>query len=174
MSRSGMSRRDFLRISGGAGAGLFFIGQIGGRLFRMPVAAAQIPGGTLDPRGRAQVPDAAADPAGDAAGGHDHPAGRQAGRLLRDLGAGSSPSRSCPRGSRPRPCGATARSAAQSNRGLLIHNAPSLTIEAQYNRPVRVKWINELVDANGNYLPHLLPVDPTLHWANPPGGDDRA
>ena len=22
----------------------------------------------------------------------------------------------------------------------------------------------------GNYLPHLLPVDPTLHWANPPGG----
>jgi len=27
-----------------------------------------------------------------------------------------------------------------------------------------------LVDANGNFLPHLLPVDPTLHWANPPGG----
>ena len=23
----------------------------------------------------------------------------------------------------------------------------------------------------GNYLPHLLPVDQTLHWANPPGGD---
>ena len=37
---------------------------------------------------------------------------------------------------------------------------------------MRVKWINELVDANGNYLPHLLPVDPTLHWANPPGGED--
>ena len=35
---------------------------------------------------------------------------------------------------------------------------------------MRVKWINDLVDANGNYLPHLLPVDPTLHWANPPGG----
>jgi hypothetical protein len=27
-----------------------------------------------------------------------------------------------------------------------------------------------LVDADGNYLPHLLPVDPTLHWANPPQG----
>ena len=26
------------------------------------------------------------------------------------------------------------------------------------------------VDTNGSYLPHLLPVDPTLHWANPPGG----
>ena len=23
---------------------------------------------------------------------------------------------------------------------------------------------------HGNFLPHLLPVDPTLHWANPPGG----
>ena len=51
-----------------------------------------------------------------------------------------------------------------------ISNAPSLTIEATQGRPVRIKWINELVDANGNYLPHLLPVDPTLHWANPPGG----
>ena len=24
--------------------------------------------------------------------------------------------------------------------------------------------------ATGRFLPHLLPVDPTLHWANPPGG----
>ena len=55
-----------------------------------------------------------------------------------------------------------------SKNPLLIHNAPSLTIEAQWRRPVRVKWINDLADANGNYLPHLLPVDPTLHWANPP------
>jgi FtsP/CotA-like multicopper oxidase with cupredoxin domain len=58
----------------------------------------------------------------------------------------------------------------EGNRGLRVHNAPSLTIEASWNRPVRVKWINGLVDANGNCLPHLLPVDPTLHWANPPGG----
>ncbi|WP_218575947.1 multicopper oxidase family protein [Pseudomonas tumuqii] len=54
--------------------------------------------------------------------------------------------------------------------GLLLHNAPSLTIEAKWNTPVRVKWINDLTDDAGNYLPHLLPVDPTLHWANPPGG----
>ena len=57
-----------------------------------------------------------------------------------------------------------------SKKGLLLHNAPSLTIEANWNAPVRVKWINDLVDGNGDYLPHLLPVDPTLHWANPPGG----
>jgi FtsP/CotA-like multicopper oxidase with cupredoxin domain len=62
--------------------------------------------------------------------------------------------------------------AVRSNRGLFIHHAPSLTIEATWNRPVRIKWTNELVDANGDYLPHLLPVDPTLHWANPPGGID--
>jgi FtsP/CotA-like multicopper oxidase with cupredoxin domain len=61
-----------------------------------------------------------------------------------------------------------------NKKGLLLHNAPSLTIEAEYNRPVRVKWINELVDKNGNYLPHLLPVDPTLHWANPPQGSEPA
>ena len=51
-------------------------------------------------------------------------------------------------------------------------NYPAFTIEAQVDRPVRVKWVNDLVDASGNYLPHLLPVDPTLHWANPPGGTD--
>ncbi len=60
--------------------------------------------------------------------------------------------------------------ASASKKGLLLHNAPSLTIEANWQRPVRVKWINDLKDTNGNYLPHLLPVDQTLHWANPPGG----
>lgn len=50
-------------------------------------------------------------------------------------------------------------------------NYPAFTIEADYKKPIRVKWINGLVDANGNYLPHLLPVDQTLHWANPPGGN---
>ncbi len=49
-------------------------------------------------------------------------------------------------------------------------NYPAFTIEATYNRTTKVKWINELVDVNGSYLPHLLPIDQTLHWANPPGG----
>jgi len=48
-------------------------------------------------------------------------------------------------------------------------NYPAFTIEANFNRSVRVKWINDLKDANGDFLPHILPVDPTLHWANPPG-----
>jgi FtsP/CotA-like multicopper oxidase with cupredoxin domain len=60
--------------------------------------------------------------------------------------------------------------------GPLIFNAPSLTIEAKHRTPVRVRWSNQLrvdpLDAGSDYLPHLLPVDPTLHWANPPGGPD--
>ena len=51
-------------------------------------------------------------------------------------------------------------------------NYPAFTIEAKYNKQVRVKWINDLKDPAGNFLPHLLTntVDQTLHWANPPGG----
>ncbi|HSB33087.1 MAG TPA: multicopper oxidase [Nitrospirota bacterium] len=55
---------------------------------------------------------------------------------------------------------------------------PAFTIEATVERPVKVKWMNQLVnDPVGcaevpgssacNYLSHLLPVDRTLHWANP-------
>ena len=47
-------------------------------------------------------------------------------------------------------------------------NYPAFTVEADANQPTRVKWINNLVDAQGGFLPHLLPVDQTLHWANPP------
>ncbi len=50
-------------------------------------------------------------------------------------------------------------------------NYPAFTIEAKVNRPVRVTWINDLKDpSTGAFLPHILPVDQTLHWANPPGG----
>ena len=50
-------------------------------------------------------------------------------------------------------------------------NYPAFTIEASWRRPVRVRWINDLKDpVTGAFLPHILPVDPTLHWANPPGG----
>jgi hypothetical protein len=49
-------------------------------------------------------------------------------------------------------------------------NYPAFTIEASWGTPTRVKWINELVKANGAFRPHLLAVDQTLHWANPPGG----
>jgi len=48
-------------------------------------------------------------------------------------------------------------------------NYPSFTVENSSSTPTSVRWINDLVDpVSGNYLPHLFPVDQTLHWANPP------
>jgi FtsP/CotA-like multicopper oxidase with cupredoxin domain len=49
-------------------------------------------------------------------------------------------------------------------------NYPAFTIEARSNKTTQVLWRNELRDDRGNFLPHILPVDQTLHWANPPGG----
>ncbi len=47
-------------------------------------------------------------------------------------------------------------------------NYPAYTIETMTNTPVGVRWINDLVDpATGNCLQHFLPIDQTLHWANP-------
>lgn len=50
-------------------------------------------------------------------------------------------------------------------------NYPAFTVEARTNERIRVNWVNQLVDdpdsANPKFLPHLLPVDQTLHWANP-------
>ncbi|MFI6448625.1 multicopper oxidase family protein [Kitasatospora sp. NPDC050543] len=49
-------------------------------------------------------------------------------------------------------------------------HCPAFTLEARADRPVRILLANQLYDEQRNFLPHLLPVDPTLHWANPPGG----
>jgi bilirubin oxidase len=47
---------------------------------------------------------------------------------------------------------------------------PGYTIEARVSRPTQVTWANELINSRGRYRPHLLPIDQTLHWANPAGG----
>jgi FtsP/CotA-like multicopper oxidase with cupredoxin domain len=44
---------------------------------------------------------------------------------------------------------------------------PAFTLENKFNKPTVVKWINDLGGKQ-----HLLPVDPTLHWANPIGRRD--
>ena len=53
---------------------------------------------------------------------------------------------------------------------LSTFSYPARTIEAQYNKTVRVKWINGLVNSTNRFRPHLLDVEQDLHWANPPGG----
>jgi len=53
-------------------------------------------------------------------------------------------------------------------------NNPGFTIEVTKDVETTVTWKNELVDANGNFLPHIIQdqngvpiVDQTLHWAAP-------
>jgi len=60
-------------------------------------------------------------------------------------------------------------------------NYPAYTVEATVDTPSTVDWINDLVadpwacaasatpatDPACNYISHLLPIDRTLHWANP-------
>jgi len=48
-----------------------------------------------------------------------------------------------------------------------IRHSPAASFEAIRSIPIQVKWVNNLVDASGDPLPHLFLVDPTLHWANP-------
>jgi len=50
-----------------------------------------------------------------------------------------------------------------------VYSTPGPTCEAIQGIPTQVKWVNNLADAEGNPLPHLFAVDPTLHWANPNG-----
>ena len=44
---------------------------------------------------------------------------------------------------------------------------PGRTIETTVNTPITVRWTNNLFDDFGQPLPHLLPVDTSVHWADP-------
>jgi spore coat protein A, manganese oxidase len=49
----------------------------------------------------------------------------------------------------------------QTGNPVYFRNAPGATFEAIRRIPISVQWVNNLIG------PHLLPVDPTLHWADP-------
>jgi spore coat protein A len=44
---------------------------------------------------------------------------------------------------------------------------PGRSFVVQRDQQIKVRYTNDLVDAQGNPLPHLLPIDSTLHWADP-------
>jgi spore coat protein A, manganese oxidase len=156
-----LTRRRFLECGAGAGAGLV-LWRFGGSGWAV---AAPVPGGTLDP---ASIPKYATPlvipPAMPRTSTLTRPGGKpvdyyeiavrqfQQHILPQSMGL---PTRVWSYGSVNHPG---------------TFNYPAFTIDAKWRAPVRVKWMNQLVDANGNYLPHLLPIDQTLHWANPPGG----
>ena len=161
-----LTRRTFIKAAGAAGAGFVMYAYLPGGTLQ---ALAQIPGGTLDPLSvpRYQTP-LLIPPVMPRAGVLTNPGGKPVDYY--EISMRQFVQQVLPAGLPATTVWGYGAVASESKRGLLVHNAPSLTIEAKWNRPVRVRWINELVDAHGNFLPHLLPVDPTLHWANPPGG----
>jgi FtsP/CotA-like multicopper oxidase with cupredoxin domain len=161
-----LSRRTFIKAVGGAGLGFALWGRLPSG---QPVALAAIAGGDLDPLVVPKfVTPLLIPPVMPKAGTVKLTGGANADYY--EISMRQITQQILPAGLPPTTVWGYGAVKSASKRGLLRHNAPSLTIEAQGNRPVRVKWINELTDANGDYLPHLLPVDPTLHWANPPGG----
>jgi FtsP/CotA-like multicopper oxidase with cupredoxin domain len=161
------SRRTFVAWVGGASAGFYLFGRLPGTT--VPVALAQIPGGTLDPTSvpKFQTP-LLIPPVMPKAGTINAKGGKPIDYY--EISMKQFSQQILPAGLPATTVWGYGAVTSTSRNGLLIHNAPSLTIEAQWKRPVRVKWVNDLKDANGNFRPHLLPVDPTLHWANPPGG----
>ncbi len=48
-----------------------------------------------------------------------------------------------------------------------VAGTPGASFEVTRKIPIRVKWINGLVDSSGNPLSEMFAVDPTIHWANP-------
>ena len=160
-----ISRRDFLKLSG-AGVLSLYVASRGKFTLR---AQAQIPGGSLDPHSIPKYVTPLLIP----------PAMPRADKVNQkgmknvdyyEIAMRQFPQQVLPTGLPATTLWGYGPNPATVQGGPVIFNAPSLTIEAKHNRPVRVKWINELVDVNGNYLPHLLSVDQTLHWANPSGG----
>jgi spore coat protein A, manganese oxidase len=159
------SRRDFIRI-GGAGVGLLAIGRIGGQAFAIDARTLMATSGVLAPTDIAKFQAPMLIP----------PAMPRSGRVTLRNGKRADQYRIAMRQFQQQilPPGMPATTVwgygPVGTVGPQIFNAPSLTIEASYDTPVRITWLNQLVDRRGQYLPHLLPVDPTLHWANPGGG----
>ena len=161
-----LSRRSFFKVSGTT-----LVAVLAMRNKVLRVLAAPIPGGTLDPLAvpKYQTP-LLIPPVMPKAGTVKLKGGKNAD--LYEISVRQFEEQILPAGLPATTVWGYGSVRSASPRGLLLHHAPSLTIEASVDKPVCVKWINELVDGSGNYLPHLLPVDPTLHWANPPGGMD--
>jgi len=159
------TRRTFLKYTGGTTLTLFAYSKLGG----LRQAIAQIPGGTLDPESVPKyMTPMLIPPVMPMVGTIKMSGGKSADYY--EISMQQKAQQILPAGLPATTIWGYGADGAAKKRGLLLHNAPSLTIEAKWNRPVRVKWNNKLVDGSGNFLPHLLPVDPTLHWANPPGG----
>ncbi len=136
-----LSRRDFLKAGSVAG-GSFFV--LGGKV--LPNVLAQLPGGTLDPTtiskyvNRLVIPPVMPP---------------LTGVQNRDIDRYAIAVRQFPQQILPAGMPATTVWGYGSAPHRGTFNYPAFTIEARVDRPVRVKWINDLVDRNGR-LPAAL------------------
>ena len=154
-----VSRRSFLTYTAGGTLCLVLVDPSGARR----VVAAELPGGTLTPgegpKFVSPVPVAATMPRSRRIGTPDGPVDYY------EISRRQLSQQMLPPGLPPTTVWGFGPVAGGRARGG--HSTPSMTIEAEHGVPVRIRWVNDLVDEQGRYLPHLLPVDPTLHWANP-------
>lgn len=163
-----ITRRDFVKWSSAAGTWMYVSGVAGaGRMLDRAMAAA--PGDTIDPVALPKfVTRMLIPPVMPKAGTRKLTGGKNADYY--EISVKQLQQQILPMGQPLTTVWGYGPAAAAGKNPLLIHNAPSLTIEARAGRPVQIKWINDLKDQAGKYLPHLLPVDQTLHWAYPSGG----
>jgi spore coat protein A len=157
----GWTRREFIKTGAASSAGFYLVSRLGVRpkLFAQP-----LPGGTMDP---AAIPKYVTPLVIPPAMPRTSKIARPGGKAIDyyEIGVRQFRQHILPQGL---PQTTVWSYGSVTYPGTF--NYPAFTIEAKWTAPVRVKWMNQLVDANGNYLPHLLPIDQTLHWANPPGG----
>jgi FtsP/CotA-like multicopper oxidase with cupredoxin domain len=154
------TRRNFLKATAAGSAAFYLSSRLG---FISKVFAQAIPGGTLPPEGIPKYLTPLLIPP--AMPRETKIKTRNAKNIdYYEVGVRQFNQQVLPAGYNPTPVWGYGAIAAPAS-----FHFPSFTFEAKANKPVRVKWVNELTDAAGNFLPHLLPVDQTLHWANPGG-----
>ncbi len=161
-----IDRRNFLRFTAAGGAGAFLTSR-----FKWAQALAAIQGGTLDPSTLLKYVSPLVKP----------PAMRRVSRIkikggkngdYYEIAMRQFQQQILPPG-QPKTTVWSYGPAAAANTTLADgFFYPAFTLENKWLQPTVVKWVNQLVDAGGSPLPHLLPVDPSLHWANPIGARD--
>jgi spore coat protein A, manganese oxidase len=158
-----IARREFLKLAGASTLGLYMTTKFG----RIQLLHAEaIPGGTLIPNDVPKFATPLLIPPVMPRAGTFGQAGAPAGDYY-ELSMRQFSQQILPAGLPPTTVWGYGAVKSASAGGLLLHNAPSLTIEAKANRPARIKWINELVDGNGDYLPHLLAGRPDAALGQP-------
>ena len=154
-----MKRRDFMKTAGVAGAGLVLMPGLGGnRLFALPAGGLSDPG--TQPLFANPVPDAMSPGFMFSPRGKKNKIKVSAGPSVQMTGL-LGPNIDPATGKRPQLSTPVWGYGTQS-RG---YTWPGMTFEVQKDMPLEVTWENRLVDpVTGDVLPHLLPVDTSLHW----------